>query len=705
LELVVGGAYLVSGFMILVSMPVGLPFAAALKGVGAGRVALAADAFLFGMIYVALSVTIVSWVGWPALVLVVVAWAATAGWAWRQRRVTPAPRRSWGAVSRRRGFVLLVVGWVVVLVGAMALRPQVADFLPWIGDMGAYVNWANEFARTGTLNTGWPPLFSAYLGVASFVFGSELTTAGVPALGLMLIVAVARLLDQLRAPRVIVLGAAVALALHPHAIWYSTFPASESFASALLVVWFILVHRTVRRGSASAAWAAAIVMIAMCLLRTSAVALLPVVVGVALAVAVVPRWRDQARSWAWITVGATIGAAVSHWYGISQIRPYYVEIQLPEFLPGRLMSALHRAGLFDPGVLTLVVLVVSVAGASVLIAWLGSLVARSVDGTDERAAGPEWFVFGAAAASVLGLGLLMASGYETWRITERMGLWYLAGVLLAVTLAGSLRRRSDQTLVVLMVGVAASSLALHSYRLEGARVHLFFLYWDRYLVSEYLPVAVVLTFLALVVLTRRALLLAGRLGPAGVVQRWLTPVAAAATVGLMTILSWSQVSLATSGVFLDGSHALTEKLAEIAESEGSPVLWSADGHESIENLHYPNTWTVFARPLAWTFGIDMVNADMSGTEPDDVPGAGDLRTRAACAGTDTLTVFEVARGGVPLDERVEWMGLDVDVIATQEGAIDLLSQGVYSDDWYSVEFEITAWRVRVPQSLQVECPT
>jgi len=65
----------------------------------------------------------------------------------------------------------------------------------------------------------------------------------------------------------------------------------------------------------------------------------------------------------------------------------------------------------------------------------------------------------------------------------------------------------------------------------------------------------------------------------------------------------------------------------------------------------------------------------------------------ACSTTGELLVFEVRNGGDPLGARVELDNVAIDRVATETGALSILSQRP-DTDWTSARFTVDVWRVR-----------
>lgn len=680
----------------------GLPFAVALRRARDGWVAAGVDALLLGVVALPLAVTLWAWWGVAGAVLPAVAWGAAAVAVLRRGRAG-LPRNP--GRPGRDGVVRGVL-WCAVLVAAAVLRLREVEFVPWVGDMGAYVNWANELARTGALEATWPPLLPAYLAVGATLLGTAHATAGMAVVGLVLVLALARLAQQLGVGPWAVLAAGAVVAVHGHAVWFATFPASESLAAPFLVVWLLTAHRALTAPTRAARWphvlAGGVVVVALCLLRANGPLLLLPVLAVLVAVLAVPAWRRFAGAWSGVSAAAVAGSAVGYWYGIAVIPAYYVDMQLPLFLPARALAVLGDLGVLDGSARTAALLLVVVAVVCTAVPALGARVSRRATaspGAPSRRS--ETVVLLAAAVALAGLLVVLAvQDGDVWRIAGRLGVWLCAAGVLGA--AGARWLPDEAARPVLLVGVATVLLylVLQDARLGEPREHAFYLYWDRYLVSEVLPCLVLLGAVALHQGSRAAAAGLRRVRVDGLpAPAVAAPVAAAAAVA---VVAWSAPGLrhANGDAFLRGARALAEDLAEVALAEGAPVVWAAAGDDEIADYFFPNTWMAFAVPLAVTSGLDVVDLDVGDFEPDAPAGEGRLRRAATCADGDDLTVLEVRRGGPGLGERLDGSDVALLHLGTVRGSWRVLPQRHEPDRWRTVEFEVDAWRATVPAALQ-----
>lgn len=671
---------------------VGSSLAVATRRPGDGWAGLTADALLLGLVLTPLGITVWDWLGVVGLVGLGLAWAAP--WVLLARGRVTLP----GRPAPGRPTVALGIGWVLLLAVTVALRTGESNFVMWVGDMGAYVNWANEFVRSGTLDAEWPPLFSSYLAIATSLFGTAHTTVGVPLTGIALVVAVGRLTRDLGAPAWVSLTAGAVVALHGHAVWFSTFPASESLNAPVLVVWLMLMVRMLRRGSVAVAVGLGAVTLGLCLLRSTGMILLVPVALVLLAALAVPAWRSRAPALWWTTVAAGIAVVVSYWYSISRIPGYFVRMQLPEYLPGRVYDAAARAGLFEPTPVTGLVLVtataVVVAVGTVTVRWA---TARTWSGPGPRVA------LGALALAVAVVVVAQAwAGTEVWQILVRMGAVLILVALGATALAGWQRDVDRHLVVAVMIVTTGLFVALQAFRLKEPRTHAFHLYWDRYLFSEVLPITVALTF-ALVGWA----LLAVRAAAVDATWRHGEVVAGTVALAVVVVPGLPSLRLVTAGDYMTGAYPLVARLAEVAEERELPVFWSADAPGGVEGFFFPNTWMAFARPLETSFGVPMINVDLSGGgfAPDGVLDDDLVSRLAACEELDAFLLMEVEVAGTDAGERLTLDGVALTEVTSVSGEVDFLGQPRVAPAWYTVEFVIDVWEVALAEELTSQpCP-
>jgi hypothetical protein len=267
---------------------------------------------------------------------------------------------------------------------------------------------------------------------------------------------------------------------------------------------------------------------------------------------------------------------------------------------------------------------------------------------------------------------------------------------------------------VLFLGtVATFFLALQSYRLKVQRVHSFYLYWDRYLVSEYIPVLFVVLGLALtVVWTLWAREWTSRLRASTRPGVRALPAVVAAVLALVAVLpTLPQLVLIEKDTFMAGAYQFDHDLAALVPNTSDKVIWSASKAYSspavVPGFVFPNTWMAFAKPMTRTFGLDVVDlGNRSDTRPDEVLTATTLEQQAACSSATSFVVFESELGGPALDSRVTTPGITLTPLGSKRSDISLLAQPPKNGDWTHFRLTVRAWTVTIDPALvsAVSCP-
>ena len=619
----------------------GLPFALAARREADGPAAVLADALVLGLAVLGLLSTTHGTLG-PVATGAALLGAAAVAVALLARRGLPQRWRP------ARPDAWAVATGAVLALGA-ALRLRTTYELPWLGDMGGYLNWANEFARTGVLDTTFPPLFPALLALPSALLGAAWTASLVPLFGVALLVALARLTALLGVDRRVRTGVLLLAAVSPHLVWFGTFPASESLQAPLLLALVTVTATALGRTSPAALpgclAATAALTAALGLNRAQALALVgPAAVVLLLAARrrpLVPLGR--ASAWA---AAVLVGTGVGYVFGITQIPGYYVGWQLESLVPAPVLDAARSLGLLRGPVAVAVVLALA-ALLAVAGARLGRRQQPAGTGTGVRAR-----ALGAALALVAVAAVVLLGAGEVHR-----GLLRVGALVLAVALLGLLLPRAtagERAAPVLLAGATGVLfLLVHVQRFDEPFEHSIHLYWDRYLVSEVLPVALLLAAVgasALLEDRRRA-----RLRPAALVALGAVAVASLAAWVPRTAQQLEHEAFA-------GTFAFTRDLAALAPT-ADPVLWTADVPAGVTGM-FPNSVWSFGSALSYTFGRDVVNLpsqdDAFAAEP--VVSAADVRAALACSPTGALTVVEWrhAADAAPVAERLAGQGLVLD---------------------------------------------
>jgi hypothetical protein len=663
---------------------VGAPFAFSIRSSRDGWIPLVTDSAGFGLVIVPLSIVAWSLVGWWGIAGAAIVVIAFGLLAWRARVGLPSR-------PIERPPVSLTISWVVVSLVALLLRIHDVNFLPWVGDMGAYVNWSNEFVRTGELSATWPPIYSSFLSLSTAIFGTSGTASGIAITGIVLIAVMARVLNQLVVNRWIVLGLAGAVTFNIHAIWYSTFPSSESLNAPMFLIWVSMLIVTVRSSRAqlpAAAGLTFIVMLHLCLLRGSVSFLLVPALLLAIAAITIPAWRSWGpRIWIFF-VASLIAAEVGVWYGVSVIPRYFVDTQLRMLAPGSIFAWGKDIGLFSPGPLLLAVLIAMTAAAS-----LGLRFARRHPEAPRNSRNRVTAVLSIAAAIALAGVLIFALlvGSNIWAIFWRSGIWIALIPILTLTIVS--RRttvREDVPVLFLLMSTSLMLIAFHSFRVGNDRIHAFFLYWDRYLYSEVIPAMLVMSGVGLSALASWA------------ASRWTLPTSRATmfapvgitalAIAIVTAPHAEAVSRIASDTYMAGAYEFTRELStDVAESDA--VFWGATSPDAAPGFFFPNTWMAFAVPLERTFGLNIPNVDQGNDNfsPDDVITENELD--AALESSDIVYVFETQTEiGEPLNERVS-SDLSVTSISDRTSNISLLPQGPGLAPWSHANIRVITWTV------------
>lgn len=635
------------------------------------------DAACLGATLIGLCAVAWTWWGRPGLVVSLVATvvAGVVAVVLRRRGDTAAPTPSGRALlpslAPRHGL------WALVLAGAFLLRTRTGTNLPWVNDMGAYVNWAGQFARSEQWSASFPPFFPALLSVPVRLGGIGLVGEVLPAFGLLLVAGVLRVTGVLGLPTPARAGAAVLAAASPHLVWYSTFNASETLQAPLVLLVTVLLCRAWRlrprtTGAFPAVVVAAGATAAALGLNRGSTLLLLVPVALLVLATLAPTWRLRAERVAWWAAAVTLGIGVGWVYGVTRIPNYYVTMQIESFVPAGLLDLLGTAGMLRA----------RSALAWVVLALALVLLGRAVSGRARRR--PDrprrrplrWPMPLTAVLAVVGAALVLVPATGTGEVqlaVARMGWGLSAVALLGLVLPGAVV--GPRGPAALWSGATALvALLLHVVRFDEApRPHLNYLYWDRYLVSEYLPGVLLLAAIG-------ATALAAGVRGKRVGAPQLVPVAAAAVAVL--VLSWTpRLVEIQQGRLYQGSLEFVSALDETLPA-GRPVLWSSTDPGRDVPGFFPNSSWSFGSPLELVFGRDLLNRPTQ-SQPfvPDAPLTGpqvDLATRCSSDGVVGLVVWwpEGTSFEVPAVEGLVWRDL-----GTVSGSVELLHQGVGEPGW------------------------
>ncbi|MDQ1510480.1 MAG: hypothetical protein QOG50_2324, partial [Actinomycetota bacterium] len=233
--------------------------------------------------------------------------------------------------------LLIVVGLVA---GGLLLRRYPSYFAFRVGDMGGYVNGANQIAAGMSVGNLLPG-FTVFLAGTNSLLGEARTVSGLPALGVVLLIGTISLgkLIGLRTAAVAVVGLIVVI--HPVTIWFSLFPVSEVLYSVLLIAALYFIVRARTQCSFAYGTASGLVIGLMLFVRINAMLLAPILIVMLLASAAADRdavYRIQ-RS---LTIVALASLSVAYAYDIHYVKPYMLRQLRGKLIPDFAFRAADR---------------------------------------------------------------------------------------------------------------------------------------------------------------------------------------------------------------------------------------------------------------------------------------------------------------------------------------------------------------------------
>ncbi len=507
-------------------------------------------------------------------------------------------------VAVRRGRVVLpspAPGWLTVAavpLGVLALvaRTHPAYFLFETGDMGEYVNLANRVARGSNLVQSFPHGFTLFLAASNVLLGQRHTVGGLPALGLAFLLGLLAIAATLRLGRVAVLLVGLVVALHPVTVWFSTFPVSETVYSVLLVatLYFLIRARAARWHPYAVV--AGLFTGMMLLTRGNAMLVPPLVVLAYLASAltdddVVHRVQRT------FSISSLLALAVAYTYDVRLLDKYFVRDQLHHLTPAVVLKAARRLHLLEASAALVVAVALGIA-AVLAAGWLFRHRLSSWAVPRSRA------VWTATYAAIVLVTLVTLAAMAHGGLVDSLARWgpvvaVPAGVGLALTIVVPSERIDPVIALFVTAGIGAYAV-LFAHRVPHARSLAYYLYDDRYLFSEVLPLAFVL-FAVGVHWMVRAL---QRVVP--VRRTRVAALAVAATVALLLVPEVLETRRITRLTLFDDAYGAMHRIDALARTNGvRPIVYSGAAAMP-EGWFYPNTYRAFAVPLNETFGRRIV---------------------------------------------------------------------------------------------------
>jgi hypothetical protein len=288
------------------------------------------------------------------------------------------------------------------------------------------------------------------------------------------------------------------------------------------------------------------------------------------------------------TAASIVGLYAGFVYDARYNHPYFIDFQMPQFLPDAVWHRFADIGHLGPALWKGAIFLAAVA----LVLGLATALNRWDAPRSVRAAV-------LPAALVVGL-LALVTPLDAGGLREGLDHYDLVvQVLLVVGVVGPFvafaRDAEDHVRVgiVVLVLVAEAFALLHAYRFDVPRSASYFLYWDRYLWSDFFPAAMVLAAVGI-----------------GVVQgwwprlhlhRWITAVLVVVVAVAGTASMWSAGSLSRQHRFMGDAYGTLHQLAELTDD--LPIVYAGISPDDMPKaMGHPNTFRMFAQPLTETFG-------------------------------------------------------------------------------------------------------
>ena len=517
---------------------------------------------------------------------------------------------------------VVAVGLVIAfVVGVIARSSNVVDSLLWIGDPGAYTNYAWLTVTTGQLTsdlTAVPPAvmvpFVATFGVASanaaMAFLATLTLAAVPA--------VAWALGASRRAALIVTAAA-AVCVTP--VWYARIASAETpyvTFLALILLELALLHRSQRAPSVLVATTAGAAL--MQATRADSMRLVAACLAFAVIRGLVAPARAGRREAGWaaaVVVGTGIGYAFDAWQSNAYLTRQFDAV-------ASLTSRVRDAGLLEISVQ----LVLAVAALGAITYALGAGAAHWSTADGRSRAGRVISVLTAVAALVALYGTTVSRSY----LLDAGGRFGLLMIVLAVTGFVVGFGRPD---AIGSVAVACSLFALIGALQAGHQFyglstnHAWFLYWDRYLFSG--------AFLPFVLL---AVIGVDRLLRVRMVTRYPIVTVVAAAAGIALLLP-TTVTASRETLFAGSA----DQLRELQRLTGpAPIAWSV--LHPFPGTFYPNTSDPWINTLTVGFQHRVLNPPATPFAPDTAVSFEAATALAAATGDTQVAVVEATLPGL-----------------------------------------------------------
>ena len=558
------------------------------------------------------------------------------------------PARRWsGVVDNPHGTALSTALLVLLVVGA-ALRTKPAYFLYQIGDFGEYVNRGNVLADGGSFTQWFTNGFSVLMGLSSVTLGEAHEVDVMGFLGLAVMVTVLAIATRLGASAWARFAVAVAFTIGVVPVWYSNFPASETFYALLLCGMLLFLVAAVQDGHHASAAVGAVLAFCLMLTRGNAVLVIPLLLGFAVAAAPFLA-RSTMRVLLTFVGGASFGLFAGFVYNSRYNHPYFIRFQMPQFFPDSVWQRFADLGGLRAAAWKGAIFFAVVA----LVLWLAMAVNRRLAGTA---------LVRRAEVGLLPLVLVVAVVALFWPLDAgglREALETYEGAMQAMLVLGVIgafvafaRSSSEAVRVgVLFAAVFAVTYALvHAFRFGAPRTAPYYLYWDRYLWSEFLPMMLLLAAFGVGLVEAQVRRLPKGRTAAG------AAVVVLGAVGAWTM--WSAGSLGREHRFMGDAYGQLAEVDELLTDDPIVFRGRTRGEALSQPVLHPNTFRLFAQPLGETFGRRFLNLRGVGAYADDpLPSVAEARELLADAGHDEGIWLQVLAPGEEMQPGVRPIGV------------------------------------------------
>jgi 4-amino-4-deoxy-L-arabinose transferase-like glycosyltransferase len=384
---------------------------------------------------------------------------------------------------------------------------------------------------------------------------------------------------------------ALLVAVHPSAVWFSTFPVSESLYAVLLTAgaYFFLRARLDK-----SRWYAAVAGITFGLLlmvRGNGMLLVPIVAVLWLASALSDD-DETFRVQRTLTGVALASISVAYLYDVRYLDKYFVNKQLHEFLPNVAFRVANHVHWLSWSWSLLAAIIVLLAGTI----FVGNLLRRWAQHVDAF----RWCTIAAVAVAIVAIVIVSPRGLgdALLRWGPLVLLLSLGGLVLV--LMRPTRYLDAGTTLFIVLGIVTYS-TLFASRHKAPMSAPYYLYWDRYLFSEVFPLAIVLALIGLRALSEWLVVREPR--------RTLAIAVAAMLGGVLLVPDVVETRKATRATLFGDAYGTLAKLDAMTRTDGHKPAIVYSGLATM-----PPNWTAFdtsrafALPLFQTFRRNIVGS-------------------------------------------------------------------------------------------------